>query len=418
MKKLYYLFYLCAVLTGLTGCDREKVEYAAGNGEPQMVSVNLKNCINVQVTEAPDTRAAANTEEYIVSLYKEDHTLVESWIYKEMPDLVSVLSGKYYLKVMSHQLKPKDTKAYFEGTSEVFSIIPGVVTEVTPIVCEMKNIKVMISFDEALKKFLGTDVTVTVVVGQERQEYSDIEEAINNPVYFAPTEGDITVVYVLFDGTVDNYKENFTKTYSTTSGKAVTINFTLKNVSDDVIEDSGLVSLKMAVDLSVISIDKNYNIAMMEETIPDTDEGGGEGEGEDKTQPVIVGRGFNIKEAQTVPADGVMTCIVDITASNRLAHLEVTIDSEVLTEDELAAVGLKKSFDLAYPGELENALGENGLKFPVSNQVIGQKSLEFNITNFIPLLNILGAGTHNFIIKATDQNNVAAEEVLTLITGK
>lgn len=415
MKKLYYLFYLCAVLTGLTGCDREKVEYAAGNGEPQMVSVNLKNCINVQVTEAPVMRAATNTEEYIVSLYKEDHTLVESWIYKEMPDLVSVLSGNYYLKAMSHQLKPKDTKAYFEGTSEVFSINPGVVTEVAPIVCEMKNIKVIISFDEALKKFLGTDVTVTVVVGQERQEYSDIEEAINNPVYFAPTEGDITVVYVLFDGTVDNYKENFTKSYSTTSGKAVTINFTLKNVSDDVIEDSGLVSLKMAVDLSVISIDKHYNIVMIEEIIPEEEEGG---EGEDKTQPTVVGRGFNIKEAQTVPADGVMTCIVDITASNRLAHLEVTIDSEVLTEDELAAVGLKKSFDLAYPGELENALGENGLKFPVSNQVIGQKSLEFNITNFIPLLNILGAGTHNFIIKATDQNNVSAEEVLTLITGK
>lgn len=413
MKKLYYLFCLCGILIGLTGCDREKVEYTRGSDEPQMVNVNLKSCINVQVTEAPDTRATVNTEEYIISLYKEDHTLVESWTYKNMPDLVPVLSGKYYLKAMSHKLKAKDTKAYFEGTSEVFSITPSVVTEVAPILCEMKNIKVVISFDDALKKFLGTDVTVTVVVGQERQEYSDIEEAINNPVYFAPTEGGITVVYVLFDGTVDNYKENFTKTYTTTSGKAVNINFTLKNVSEGVIEDSGLLSLGMRVDLSVISIDKYYNIAMVEETIPDPEEGG---EGDDKTQPTIVGRGFNIKEAQMVPADGNMTCIVDITASNRLAHLQVTIDSEVLTEDELAAVGLKKEFDLAYPGELEDALGEGGLKFPVSNQVIGQKSLEFNITSFIPLLNILGAGTHKFIIKATDQNNVATEETLTLVT--
>lgn len=103
---------------------------------------------------------------------------------------------------------------------------------------------------------MGTDVTVTIVVGENSHTYSDIEEAINNPIYFAPAKGEITVVYVIFDGTVDTYKENFTKTYSATSGSAVNINFTLTNVSEDVIEDSGLVSLKMKVDLSVTIIDK------------------------------------------------------------------------------------------------------------------------------------------------------------------
>lgn len=106
---------------------------------------------------------------------------------------------------------------------------------------------------------------------------------------------------------------------------------------------------------------------------------------------------------------------MDITASNRLTHLYVTIDSEVLTEDELAGVGLKKSFDLAYPEELQEGLGSLG--FPVADQVIGQKSLEFNITTFVPLLAGLGSGTHKFIIKAVDQNNVVTEETLTLITG-
>lgn len=414
MKKLYYLFYLCSILIGFTACDREKIDYTKGS-EAQMVNVNLKSYIKVQVTEAPETRAVNNTDEYIIALYKEDHTLVESWIYKDMPDLVPVLSGTYYLKAMSHQLKAMDTKAYFEGTSKTFSIAPSTVTEVSPIVCEMKNIKVIVSFEDALKKHLGTDVMVTVTVGNEKQEYSDIEETVNNPVYFAPAEGENTIIYVRFTGTVDEYKEDFTRTYSATAGTAVNANFTLKNVSDDVIEDSGLVSLRMSVDLSVFTIDKYYNITAIEETIPDPEEGGEE---EDKTKPSITGRGFNIKEVQFVPENGDMTCIVDITASNRLAHLEVVIDSEVLTEDELAAVGLKKSFDLAYPGELENALGEGGLKFPVSDQVIGQKSLEFNITTFIPLLNILGSGTHKFIIKATDQNDVATEETLTLVTGK
>ena len=140
-----------------------------------------------------------------------------------------------------------------------------------------------------------------------------------------------------------------------------------------------------------------------------------EDEEEDKTKPTITGRGFDIKEAQKVPSSGQLTCVVDITASNRLTHLYVTIDSEVLTEDELAGVGLKKSFDLAYPEELQEGLGSLG--FPVADQVIGQKSLEFNITTFVPLLAGLGSGTHKFIIKAVDQNNVVTEETLTLITG-
>ena len=409
MKKLYTFFYLCCILISFIACDREKVEYTEGV-YPQMVDIRLKELLNVQVTEAPTARSVTNTDEYIISLYTKDNSLVESWTYKDMPDLISVLSGDYYIKAMSHQLKQVDTKAYFEGTSEVFSIKPSAITEVKPITCEMKNIKAVVTFDEALKKFLGTDVTVTIVVGENSHTYSDIEEAINNPIYFAPAKGEITVVYVIFDGTVDTYKENFTKTYSATSGSAVNINFTLTNVSEDVIEDSGLVSLKMKVDLSVTIIDKNYNIIAGEETIPDDED-----EEEDKTKPTITGRGFDIKEAQKVPSSGQLTCVVDITASNRLTHLYVTIDSEVLTEDELAGVGLKKSFDLAYPEELQEGLGSLG--FPVADQVIGQKSLEFNITTFVPLLAGLGSGTHKFIIKAVDQNNVVTEETLTLITG-
>lgn len=413
MKKVYTLFCLVCLLTSFSACEREKVEYT--NGETQKVDVRLKELVNmqVQVEEAPLSRAAVNTDEYIVSLYRQDNTLVESWTYKDMPDLVSVMSGKHYIKVMSHKLKSVDTKAYFEGTSNIFDIQPSAITEVQPIVCEMKNIKTVVNFDDALKKFLGTDVTVTIVVGNESHTYSDIEEAVNSPMYFAPVEGGITVVYVIFDGTVDNYKENFTKTYSATSGAALSINFTLKNVSEDVITDSGLLTLKMRVDLSVTIINKDYNIAGGEEVLPEEPEEGGEG---DQTIPTVAGRGFNIAEAQIVPSSGELVCVVDITASNRLAHLYVTIESEVLSEDELAGVGLKKNFDLAYPEELEEALG-GGLGFPVGEQVIGQKTLEFNITKFVPLLAMLGSGTHKFIIKAVDQKNVAVEEALTLVTG-
>lgn len=413
MKKVHSLFCLFIFLLAFTACDREKLDYTGEEGESQMVELNLKQIVSMQVVETPASRSAANTDDYIVSLYKTDNTLVESWIYKEMPELVSVLSGKYYIKVASHKLQPVDTKPYFEGTSAEFTVKPSAITELEPVICEMKNIKTVVTFDAALKKFLGKDVTVTIVVGENSYTYSDLEEAANNPIYFAPVEGEVNVVYVLFDGTVDDYKENFTKTYKATSGTALDINFTLKNVSDDTIQDSGFITASMKVDVSVTVINKDYNITGGEEVIPEVPDGG---EGEDETKPTIVGRGFNIKEAQVVPDDGNLTCIVDMTSANRMAHLYVTIDSNVLTEDELAGVGLKKNFDLAYPGELEGSLGEDGLKFPVGNQVIGQKTLVFDITTFVPLLAGLGSGTHKFIIKVVDQKNLSMEETLTIIT--
>ncbi|MCD8182221.1 MAG: hypothetical protein LUE99_03085 [Bacteroides sp.] len=107
---------------------------------------------------------------------------------------------------------------------------------------------------------------------------------------------------------------------------------------------------------------------------------------------------------------------MDIVASNRIANLKVTIDSETLTENILNEVGLLKNFDLAYPGSLKEGL--EGLAFPTGSQVIGEKSLVFDIAQFTPLLNIYGAGTHKFIIEVIDQNGKSTIETLTLITQK
>lgn len=427
MKELNKLLFLFVVLTALSSCGREELDYNRKDEtkpevKPEMVELALRQIVNMNVVEVGGTPAASTraitTDEFIVSLYKEDNTLVESWVYKDMPELISVLSGNYYVKAISHVLQPIDNKAYFEGMSGVFGVSPGAITEVEPVVCEMKSIKTVVTFSSDLIDYLGKDVTVIIKVGNSTYTYSDITTT-DIPVYFAPTNGETTVIYVTFEGTVDGFKENFTKTYGAAPGESLSINFNLKNVSDGEITASGSIGLKLAVDLSVIRIDKDFNISGGEEVLPEEPGEGEEGGGEegDETKPTVKGRGFDIKVAQNVPESGEMSCVVDITASDRIAHLYVTIDSDVLTEDELDGVGLKKQFDLAYPGDLESALGE-GLGFPVSGQVIGQKSLEFNITTFIPLLAGLDPGTHKFIIKIVDQANVEVEETLTLITTK
>lgn len=430
MKKIVNLLLLLAIILVTASCDREKLDYSAGEGNEgngqgenlPTVELNLRDVLKVGIQETgvttPTTRGVS-TDDFIVSLLDQSKKEVNSWVYKDMPDLISIVQGKYYIKARSHALQPVDTRAYYEGISNEFSVTPGAITEVEPILCGMANIEVQPIIDEALSVYLGTDVVVTVTVGNASYSYTDIGNL--SKMYFAPTAGEESVVYVAFSGTVDGYKEEFIKTYTSAPGQILNVTFTLKNVTPDgEIVSSGTVGLRMAVDLSVIRIDKNCNISMAEEII-DEDDDNDDGSDDANVKPVVEGRGFDIEVAQYVPkGDEGMVCIVDITAINRIANLFVTIESETLTEKVLNDVGLVKSFDLAYPGDLESALGKDesgdGLGFPVSDQVIGQKNLVFDITSFTPLLNIYGAATHQFIIKVIDKKGNTVEKNLTLIT--
>lgn len=421
MKRIFYITSLLA-LTGtlLFSCGRENINYqedSNDNENLQMVNLNIGSILKLELeTGSANTRTETDFSEYTVTLYQEDNTLTEQWLYKDMPELVSVLQGNYYITVTSHEQQSVDTKPYYEGKSNVFSVQPGAITEVEPIVCKMRSIKIVLTFDSELSALLGTDIKITVATDKASYEYTDLQNI--TPMYFAPSTEENNMINITFDGTVDGYKESYTRTETANAGDYLEVRFTLKNVSDENIEASGSAGLSLKLDLKVTNITQNTNITTGEEVIPEEPEEGGDEEG-DETLPTIKGRGFDIKTPQTVPADG-MTCIVDITAAMRFAHLYVTIDSETLTSSVLEDVGLTNSFDLAYPGKLESALGKdengNGLGFPVGNQVIGQKTLVFDITPFTQLLGIYGAATHKFIIKVVDQEGTEVEETLTLIS--
>ena len=411
MKRIFYitgLLTLSAIL--LLSCGREDINFQ--DEEPQMVELNLKELLTLEVeTASASTRAETDFSNYTISLYQEDNTLTEQWLYKDLPELVSVLQGNYYIQVTSHEQQAVDTKPYYEGKSGVFSVRPGAITEVETIVCKMQSIKIILTFEPELSALLGTDTQITVATDKGSYVYTDLQNI--TPVYFAPATEENNMINITFDGTVDGYKENYTRTETANAGAYLEVRFTLKNVSDGNAQASGSAGLALKLDLKVTNITQNTNISTSEEVIPEEPEEGGGEEGGDETKPTITGRGFDIKTPQTVPSEG-MTCIVDITAAMRFAHLYVTINSETLTSEVLESVGLVSNFDLAYPGNLESALG--GLDFPVGDQVIGQKTLVFDITQFTQLLGIYGAATHKFIIKVVDQEGTEVEETLTLIS--
>ena len=437
MKQLFYIFSMAvALLLGTASCEREHLNYDDPTGEqptvdePQTVDLRLRSLLQVEVLpestgEATTRSNAVDVNAFTVQLFKEDHTKVNQWVYGTMPELVSVLQGKYYVKVLSHIEAPVDTKPYYEGTSEVFTVKPSAITEVNKITCSMKSIKAVITFDASLIPYLGNDIRITISLGSASYVHTDLSAAAP-VVYFAAATASDNVITVRFEGTVDGVKEDFTRTYTANEGEYLKIQFTLKNVGEGEIVSSGNANLKLTLDLKVTVIRQNSNITTEEEVIPEDkpdDEEGGE---VDETVPTIKGRGFDIKVAQNVNKEGQLenvsggNCIVDITAPMRFAHLYVKISSEKLTPDVLESVGLVSEFDLAYPGDLATKLGKNedgtGLGFPIGDQVIGQKTLVFDITGFTPLLNIYGAATHRFIITAVDQDGTEVSETLTLIT--
>lgn len=114
-------------------------------------------------------------------------------------------------------------------------------------------------------------------------------------------------------------------------------------------------------------------------------------------KPTIVGEGFDIDKVLLDPT----TVKVNIKAEAGVKNLYVTIDSEILSEDVLAMVGLAKSFDLANPGEMEQSLRDLGL---LGNSPIkGAGQVPFDVSGFMEILSQLGEpGPHKFHLRVVD----------------
>lgn len=114
--------------------------------------------------------------------------------------------------------------------------------------------------------------------------------------------------------------------------------------------------------------------------------------------PRIVWKGYDIDKQQTYVAG--MTCDLAITAPLTIADLGVKIISDTLTPEELAGVQLAGEFSLVKDTQYFESL--KNLGFPVGDEVAGKTELNLSITNFLSVLNMLGAGEHNFEISVVD----------------
>ena len=116
-------------------------------------------------------------------------------------------------------------------------------------------------------------------------------------------------------------------------------------------------------------------------------------------------------EAITITGDAINTDLV-VNAPNGISSFVVRIDSPLLPPSELESIGLKSEFDLVNPGELAEKL--SGLGFPVN--IGGETSVSFNISEFVPMLELLGSGTSNFHLTVTDSKGNTQSKTITVTT--
>ncbi len=126
--------------------------------------------------------------------------------------------------------------------------------------------------------------------------------------------------------------------------------------------------------------------------------------------PMIVSETLDLTGVNKVTDD--LVAKVDINVPNGVKTFIVDIISEQLSPEVLTEVGLAASFDLANPGDLNEALIELG--FPTGENVIGKQYLPFDISQFMPLLAVF-PGTHQFRLTVTDTNDQVATTTLTFL---
>lgn len=421
MKKSVCIIVLSLVyVLAFVSCEREQYSTEEGNkvetaSEGQINLSSLKLTVNVNANAA--TRADIDTKNYIIRIYNRDNDnkLVQEWKYSEMPEIFSLKVGNYTVAAFSHDVLPAEFEHPYYYGKEDFEILKDQITDIIDLQCVLRSVMVTVEYDEKLLTLLGNDVKANVTLGQGSLDFVKDETRAG---YYQAINENANVITTRLTGTVEGESVDISKGFpQVKAGAHKIIRYTLKDVDENGSSEGGNADISIRIDVTCTTVEQDIIVDPDEDIVPDEPDEPDNPDNPSGEQPTIKGDGFNISKAivlpETTSPDNPYPVVVNIAAVNGIANLKVTIDSDVLDEDALADVGLKKDFDLAHPEELKDAL--EGLGFPVGEDVAGKTELIFNITKFTGLLTMLNPGTHNFIITAVDTKNNKTTETLTLV---
>lgn len=419
MKKYFLIcLTLLAGMLAFTACHSEVMEgQSTGKGELNLASMTAE--VNTEVeTVYLGSRAESGTDfsNYIVTVYDAQSQKVNQWKYSEMPEIVSLAVGTCTVEVTSAEAPTNGFDIPYYKGSTTCEIKENEIVDVPAITCKLANMMFSVEYDEEFKSKMSEDVVTTITVGDNSLEIPGSE---TRKAYLVAPGGETTSITVTLKGTIDGEVIDYSERFDVKTGVHNVIKYDFVPVSDGT-GDGSTLKVAINVDSSLTGSDEVIGVNPGEEPgIDDFPEGGGEepgdGDGE-QNMPTIVGSNFNGSpfdiENDVLNITGAATLKVEINAPNGIAHLYVDIQSETL---DVTEVGLSNSFDLAYPGDLQDGL--NGLGFPTGDEVIGKESTVFDISTFTALL-LTFSGDHNFVIHVVDQQNLEVTKVLKLRVTK
>ena len=395
MKSLQQIqFILLVVLIALTACHSEKVSFQMDIfGQLKLSSMQVTADTEPLVTAS---RVSADIKDYLITVYAADGGKLQEWKYAEMPEIFTLKTGAY--KLVAHA--PEVTGAAFDtpycAAEKPFEIRQDEITEIGEVKCTLHNVKVTVKYEDKLMALLGDDVKVTVKVGEEKLEYTKDETKSG---FFHGKAGN-NVVDVVFQGSVEGEPVSITRSYAEIAlGTELIVTYKYKESVTGIDPGTGgsFHAPGISVDEKLIAVNETGAVLPEEDEILDFGKPAIEGDGFDLSQPVT-----NLNQK----------VVVNLMAPDGIAHVKV----EIASENETFAGVIQKMFggpfDLANPGTLEETL--KGLKLPVSEQVINQQLVKFDVSQFMPFLKGDFAGIHRFIIEVVDNNNSSVKATLTV----
>ena len=396
MKSLQQIqFILLVVLIALTACHSEKVSFQMDIfGQLKLSSMQVTADTEPLVTAS---RVSADIKDYLITVYAADGGKLQEWKYAEMPEIFTLKTGTY--KLVAHA--PEVTGAAFDtpycaSDEKSFEIRQDEITEIGEVKCTLHNVKVTVKYEDKLMALLGDGVKVTVKVGEEKLEYTKDETKSG---FFHGKAGN-NVVDVVFQGSVEGEPVSITRSYAEIAlGTELIVTYKYKESVTGIDPGTGgsFHAPGISVDEKLIAVNETGAVLPEEDEILDFGKPAIEGDGFDLSQPVT-----NLNQK----------VVVNLMAPDGIAHVKVEIASENETFAGVIQEMFGGPFDLADPGALEEKLKELGL--PVSEQVINQQLVKFDVSQFMPLLKGDFAGIHRFIIEVVDNNNSSVKATLTV----
>lgn len=414
MKSIYSVFAVAAVTLLIGACSKEQPFHSQTVGEGQVLKAALDVSAsndNIEISKSP-TRAGFDLDNFSIAFMRPGNsTPVKSFTYGEMPDVVNLVAGTYYVEASYGENKVAEWEnPYFKGSSEQFEVKALEITSyIDPIECSLQNVKVSIDYDAALFSKMGSDAYVEVKVGDN--DGLKFNKSEYRAGYFRLT--DETTLVATFHGNIDGSDIVENKTYSgVQKGCWYKLKFKLHGGNPS---GTGDASGDILVDANVDVEDVNENITIADDDPLDDSERPSDGDDvpdEPNQDPPLftpLSPGLVFDTEWTVNAD--TQCEFKITSFAESGFQEMTCDiiSEKLTPDELSNVGLASHLDLVDTDpDIATALANLG--FPT--YMAGRKEATFSITKFMPMMVILGPGTHEFKIYVKDSNGEATHSLI------